>query len=108
VTKVSHASLPYFFTSDPSQFLWKVWIIVEQLQMIPHRHAFYFCLLTILLQTGSSSPGSFTTFSTFSVDVVNWINQGKTVQAMSYVATNNIGGFLAAGIGMAVAKKFFG
>jgi fluoride ion exporter CrcB/FEX len=51
---------------------------------------------------------SFTTFSTFSVDVVNWIQQGKTAQAMSYVATNNVGGIVAAGIGMAVAKKLFG
>ncbi|KAG7341357.1 CrcB-like domain containing protein [Nitzschia inconspicua] len=60
------------------------------------------------LMMGVGFCGSFTTFSTFSVDVVNWINQGKTVQAMSYVATNNIGGIIAAGIGMAMVKKFFG
>jgi fluoride ion exporter CrcB/FEX len=59
-------------------------------------------------QTKNTRTHSFTTFSTFSVDVVTWLSEGKTVKAMSYVATNNIGGIVAAGIGMAVAKKFFG
>jgi hypothetical protein len=65
----------------------------------------------ILLWTKRSSQhnqNSFTTFSTFSVDVVTWLSEGKTAKAMSYVATNNIGSIVAAGIGMAVVKKFLG
>lgn len=52
--------------------------------------------------------GSFTTFSTYSVDVVNWLAEGKTHRALSYIATNNVGGILAAGCGMALVKKFCG
>jgi fluoride ion exporter CrcB/FEX len=53
-------------------------------------------------------PLSFTTFSTFSVDVVGWLAEGKTGRALSYVAANNVGGILAAGLGMALVKKFIG
>jgi fluoride ion exporter CrcB/FEX len=54
------------------------------------------------------SKNSFTTFSTFSVDVVTWLSEGKTARAVSYVATNNVGGFAAAALGMALMKKFIG
>jgi fluoride ion exporter CrcB/FEX len=36
------------------------------------------------------------------------MNEGKTARAVSYVATNNIGGIVAAGLGMLLVKKFFG
>ena len=57
------------------------------------------------LLLGVGFCGSFTTFSTFSVDVVNMISRGDMVKAASYVATNNIGGFAAAACGMMLAKK---
>ena len=60
------------------------------------------------LMLGVGFCGSFTTFSTFSVDVATWISEGKTSRAFSYVATNNVGGVVAAAAGMMLSKKFFG
>jgi CrcB protein len=60
------------------------------------------------LMLGVGFCGSYTTFSTYSVDVVNWLAAGKTTRALSYIATNNVGGIAAAACGMALAKKFFG
>jgi CrcB protein len=59
------------------------------------------------LMFGVGFCGSFTTFSTYSVDVVNWLSQGQTTRALSYMATNNIGGICAAAAGMVLVKKFF-
>ena len=59
--------------------------------------------LKLLLGVGFC--GSYTTFSTFSVDVVSWIMQGQTSKALSYLAINNIGGITAAAIGMTFMKK---
>ena len=52
--------------------------------------------------------GSFTTFSTFSVDVVKWIAAGETSKAATYVMTNGVGGIAAAAAGMVLMKKIFG
>ena len=60
------------------------------------------------LMFGVGFCGSYTTFSTYSVDVVTWLSQGQTGKALSYVATNNVGGILAAAAGMVLVKKFFG
>lgn len=60
------------------------------------------------LLLGVGFCGSFTTFSTYSVDVVNWLASGNTNKALSYVLTNNIGGVVAAGLGMALVNKLFG
>lgn len=57
------------------------------------------------LMLGVGFCGSFTTFSTFSFDVVTWISEGKTARALSYVAANNVFSVAAAGIGMMVVKK---
>lgn len=57
------------------------------------------------LLLGVGFCGSFTTFSTYSVDVVNWLTLGQTNRALAYVLTNNVGGFVAAGLGMALVKK---
>jgi CrcB protein len=52
--------------------------------------------------------GSFTTFSTFSVDVAKWLAAGETSKAATYVMTNNVGGIVAAAAGMMIMKKVFG
>jgi fluoride ion exporter CrcB/FEX len=52
--------------------------------------------------------GSYTTFSTYSVDVVSWIMQGQSHKALSYVAINNFGGIFAAAMGMTLMKKLLG
>ena len=62
--------------------------------------------LRLLLGVGFC--GSFTTFSTYSVDVVTWLAQGHTGKALSYVMVNNVGGVVAAAAGMALVKKLFG
>lgn len=59
------------------------------------------------LLLGVGFCGSFTTFSTFSVDVVNMLGRGEAAKAASYVVTNNVGGLAAAAAGMMVAKKLF-
>ena len=43
--------------------------------------------------------GSFTTFSTFSVDVAKWIEAGQLGRAGGYVLVNNVGGIVAAAAG---------
>lgn len=60
------------------------------------------------LLLGVGMCGSFTTFSTFSVDIVTWFMAGNTTKAVTYLVTNNVGGIGAAAIGMAVGKKLFG
>jgi CrcB protein len=60
------------------------------------------------LMLGVGFCGSFTTFSTYSVDVVNWIAAGNAPKALSYILINNVGGFVAAGLGMTLIKKLFG
>jgi fluoride ion exporter CrcB/FEX len=60
------------------------------------------------LMLGVGFCGSFTTFSTYSVDIVTWITQGHTGKALSYVMVNNVGGVVAAAAGMALVKKLFG
>ncbi len=60
------------------------------------------------LMMGVGFCGSYTTFSTYSVDVVTMLSEGKTAKALQYVAVNNVGGFLAAAAGMVVVKKFLG
>lgn len=59
------------------------------------------------LMLGVGFCGSFTTFSTFSFDVVTWLSEGKTARALSYVAANNICSVAAAGVGMMLVKKIF-
>jgi CrcB protein len=60
----------------------------------------------LLLGVGFS--GSFTTFSTYSTDVVAWLAKGETTKAMSYIMVNNVGGIVAAATGLALVKKYFG
>lgn len=60
------------------------------------------------LMMGVGFCGSFTTFSTYSTDVVGWLMQGKTTKALTYVLANNIGGVAAAAAGLILVKKVFG
>ena len=60
------------------------------------------------LMAGVGFCGSFTTFSTFSVDVVAMLTKGDIARALSYMAVNNIGGVAAAACGFSIARKIFG
>lgn len=60
------------------------------------------------LMLGVGFCGSFTTFSTYSVDVVSWIAKGEASKAAAYVMVNNVGGILAAASGLMLVKKIFG
>ena len=59
------------------------------------------------LMLGVGFCGSFTTFSTYSVDVVNWIAANQGSKAALYILTNNVGGICAASLGMMMVKKLF-
>mmetsp|Transcript_25143 Transcript_25143/g.36975 ORF Transcript_25143/g.36975 Transcript_25143/m.36975 type:complete len:160 (-) Transcript_25143:474-953(-) len=59
------------------------------------------------LLLGVGFCGSFTTFSTYSVDVFNMMQSGQLLRALSYVMANNAGGIIAAGTGMVLVKKLF-
>jgi fluoride ion exporter CrcB/FEX len=60
------------------------------------------------LLLGVGFCGSYTTFSTYSVDVVTWMMNGQTTKALSYLAINNVGGIAAAAVGLILTKKIFG
>ena len=60
------------------------------------------------LLLGVGFCGSFTTFSTYSVDIATWVAQGQTTKALSYIMTNNVGGVMAAAAGLVLVKKLFG
>ena len=57
------------------------------------------------LMAGVGFCGSFTTFSTFSVDIVGMLNNGKFVRAIAYATANNVGGIAAAFAGFNMAKR---
>lgn len=59
----------------------------------------------VRLMAGVGFCGSFTTFSTFSVDILNMLNSGKFVRAITYATTNNVGGIAAAFAGFNMAKR---
>ena len=51
--------------------------------------------------------GSFTTFSTYSFDVVGLLGKGETQRAFSYIVANNIGSISAAYVGFKAARRIF-
>ena len=58
------------------------------------------------LMLGVGFCGSFTTFSTYSVDVVQWVAKGQSEMALKYVLVNNLGSIGAAAAGMILVKRF--
>ena len=54
---------------------------------------------------GTGFCGSFTTFSTYSVDVVQMMVNKKAGKALSYICLNNIGGFAAAYSGLSLVQR---
>lgn len=59
-------------------------------------------LAPLLLMTGLL--GGFTTFSTFSLDVLRLLNDGQPVQALFYMGVTLVGGLLATFLGMLLIK----
>lgn len=57
---------------------------------------------------GTGLLGSFTTFSTFSLNIVNLIDTGNISVAVGYLLLSTLGGLLAAFIGMMLAYKLGG
>ena len=57
------------------------------------------------LMAGVGFCGSFTTFSTFSVDIIGMLNSGKVGRALAYCSVNNVGGIAAAFAGFNMAKR---
>ena len=53
---------------------------------------------------GTGFCGSFTTFSLYSVDVALWIKDGKIAKAIAYILVSNVGGVLAAVLGLALIR----
>ena len=60
------------------------------------------------LMAGVGFCGSFTTFSTFSVDVVGMLGKGEMARAFSYMMLNNAGGVGAAFAGFSIARRLVG
>jgi CrcB protein len=60
------------------------------------------------LLLGVGFCGSFTTFSTYSVDIVQWVSGGQPGKAAAYALTNNAAGIAAAAAGLALTRRAFG
>ncbi len=51
--------------------------------------------------------GSFTTFSTFAMDTIHWIDSGAVLKALAYVLVSVVCCVLGAWAGLIVAKQIF-
>ena len=60
-----------------------------------------------LLAVNTGFVGSFTTFSTFSVETVNLILHGQYITALSYQAISLMAGFLLSWAGIRLATRLF-
>ncbi|HDI0339340.1 TPA: fluoride efflux transporter CrcB [Listeria innocua] len=62
--------------------------------------------LVILNGIGTGFIGAFTTFSAFSVDTIELLQQGEMVLAISYILVSLIGGLVMVKFGRAFSNKF--
>lgn len=60
---------------------------------------------TLITGLGTGLIGSFTTFSTFSIQTADLILGGKYMIAGLYIITSLVGGFLSAGLGVYISNK---
>lgn len=60
---------------------------------------------TTRLALATGFCGGFTTFSTYSVDVIALGSAGKVAEAAAYVTVNNAGSILAAWLGMWIFRR---
>jgi CrcB protein len=75
------------------------------LSTVPANAASFGLTARAKLLAGVGFCGSFTTFSTYSVDIVNMIGRGEAARALGYIGMNNIGGVGAAAAGMLLVRK---
>ena len=59
----------------------------------------------IILGVGTGFLGAFTTFSTFSLETLLLVEQGRWLFACSYVVSSIVGGLLFATLGVAMARR---
>ena len=71
------------------------------------RYLATFSMISKALITGLGTGliGSFTTFSTFSIQTADLILDGKYIIAGLYIITSLVGGFLSAGFGVYISNK---
>ena len=60
----------------------------------------------LVLAIGTGFLGAFTTFSTFSLETLLLVEQGKWLLAGSYIASSVGGGLLCATIGVTTARRY--
>lgn len=58
----------------------------------------------IVTALGTGFVGAFTTFSSFTIDIINLYDSGKFVIAIIYLVTSLAGGMIAAAIGFSISN----
>lgn len=71
-----------------------IWLVENEFGGDPHRH---FIMVGFL--------GAFTTFSTFSLESLTLLQQGRTMAFFTYIALSLIGCMLATALGMILTKQ---
>jgi fluoride exporter len=66
-----------------------------------------FCAKPILDRVGVGFCGALTTFSTYSMDVLKFSQQGELGKAAAYVAVSNLVGIGGAASGYKIARTIF-
>ena len=53
---------------------------------------------------GTGLIGAFTTFSTFSIEVIYFLENGEILLAICYIIASSFGGYLSVNTGFSIAK----